>query len=234
MCNCGGGRRAARNIQAPVAPPVPDQPTRNIPTPVTRSTTVRTAPSFAPIPLKSITIPLSNTRPILRGKNAVNHVLITEPKETYDTSLWGPSLWFVLHTLAEFSDRYTVRNRWSDLVRALQISLPCPDCSRHFNQWVNANPYLLRNTPEEIHTFTRNWFMNLHNDVNRRIANKPEWLPTTPSDQKITWNSSDLAFRYGGDRQYHLNMVDERIVTLEPYMSSGFILVLRNLVRLLR
>jgi hypothetical protein len=230
MCNCGGGRRAARNnpSAAPAAPPRSAQPSRSVPVTAPRSN--------APTPLKSITIPLSNTRPIIRGKNAINHVLVTEPKNTYDTSLWGPSLWFVLHTLAEFSDRHNVRNRWSDLVRALQISLPCPDCSNHLNQWINTNPYILRNTPEEIHTFTRNWVLTLHNDVNRRLSSTPtEWLPaTTPSDKKITWNSSDLAFTYGGDRQYRLNQAEERISTLERYLTSGFILVLRNLVRLLR
>lgn len=201
-----------------------NNPPRTAPGPVQPTRSPVSQPRGQPVISQPfITLPLSNTRPIVRGNTIVNQVRIVAPTESVDTSFWGPSLWFILHTLAEFSDRFNARTRWTDLIRGLQMTIPCSECSAHFNQWVASHPYVLKNTPQEIQTHTREWVLALHNDVNRRLGG-----------DRREWNAAEVLVTYGGDRQIRLNEVEARIAEFSKHTTQGIILYLRNFVRLLR
>jgi hypothetical protein len=64
---------------------------------------------------------------------------------------------------------------WKELAAALTISLPCPECARHYTNWYNTKKFLPAGRGD-----VRKWFMDLHNDVNRR-RKVPLW-----TDEQLT------------------------------------------------
>jgi hypothetical protein len=106
------------------------------------------------------------------------------PLKTVDTSIWGPPLWLVLHTLS-FSA--TDRNIWLGIFNALKTGLPCPDCSKHYNDWARSNPLQFPISPPPRQPFipkflktpspislppvsatVSRWIVLLHNSVSAR------------------------------------------------------------------
>lgn len=89
----------------------------------------------------------------------------SQPKPLYDpeTTVWGPPLWKVLHTLAECSDNSPL---WHDILTAMETLIPCPTCKAHFIEYRQQNP-----APAD-HQGIVDWFFILHNIVNARL-NKP-------------------------------------------------------------
>jgi len=90
-----------------------------------------------------------------------------------DTSVWGPPLWKVLHTAAHCRGVKTRYPLWVKLFNELRTGLPCPDCSAHYNAWLNAYPIRVSLVPNGGVDIGK-WLLNLHNDVNRRTG-KPTW-----------------------------------------------------------
>ena len=68
---------------------------------------------------------------------------------------------------------------------ALTTSLPCPECSAHYNAWYRKNPVRF-STFSSPHRTMLNWVLSLHNAVNRR-AGKGVWKP-----EQIMANYRDL------------------------------------------
>ena len=137
-----------------------------------------------PQPLSSkLTGHIAPRRTQLLQPHAVSTPYLT-PLATVDTSIWGPPLWKVLHTLSLVA---TDRQLWNDIAEALKTDLPCPECSQHYNTWVTSNPlrfpvsvpprqpfiprFLKTRTPYTAppinHTVSL-WVLALHNDVNMR------------------------------------------------------------------
>ena len=87
--------------------------------------------------------------------------------------IWGPELWFLLHSSAErfgnpLSKRLPDEEKrvWTGLLRSLQYTLPCPLCKKHYTTYLAKYPIIF--TREGIRT----WLHRLHSDVNQR-TNKP-------------------------------------------------------------
>ena len=141
MCRCGGSaRNRNRNVSVPAPAPAPG-PTRAI-QPVVEPTST----------------PPSRVRMFRRRVAA-------EPAQTFhmpivDTKVWGPRLWFVLHTA---SVAIPFADVWPRLVEELKMGLPCPDCTGHYTAWAVAQPVTAA-------TDISAWFLALHNDVNRRAG----------------------------------------------------------------
>ena len=83
----------------------------------------------------------------------------------YTTSLWGPSLWRALHTAAEVGDV----EKFAAVAAAVDGALPCPDCEKHYHQWLVTHP-----VPTSDRDAVRRWLLDVHNDVNRR-SRKALW-----------------------------------------------------------
>jgi hypothetical protein len=98
------------------------------------------------------------------------------PSETDEpgTDVWGPPLWKVLHVLANVNDL----GRWRTLLDLLRTALPCPECSAHFNAWLDGHP-LVDGTRMDL------WLLALHNDINRREGTSE-------------WNEEQLRSAYAG------------------------------------
>ncbi len=118
----------------------------------------------------------------------------SQPKPLYDpeTTVWGPPLWKVLHTLAECSDNSPL---WHDILTAMETLIPCPTCKAHFIEYRQQNP-----APAD-HQGIVDWFFILHNIVNARL-NKPLYdaagLPRWGNDPKGNDPSGDKASLLAG------------------------------------
>jgi len=74
-----------------------------------------------------------------------------------NTSLWGPSLWRALHTASLIASAAPM----AAIATALTNSLPCPECRGHYQAWLAEHPV------EGVSDMV-SWFLDHHNDVNRR------------------------------------------------------------------
>lgn len=145
---------------------------------------------------------------------------------SHDTALWGPTLWRILHTLAEFSDRYDIVIYWSEIINDIMRSaLPCPECRGHYVAWVSSHPLILMDgiTTANLRSTVRLWLLDLHNQVN-----------TTKSTPTPTWTETQLTPTYGGDRTSRIGEVYGLLDSIAEYFPQRFIVMLRAVADLLR
>ena len=128
---------------------------------------------------------------VVRGRAVPVPVAVAQPPaepEPIDPALWGPQLWFVLHTLAELSVSSTVFGRWPRLLEILKSGLRCPECQGHFNAWVDAHPFPGAADRTQRVPAARRWVLDLHNNVSERRG-------------VAVWDEAAVAAAYGtGDR----------------------------------
>lgn len=90
-------------------------------------------------------------------------------KGNLSTTVWGPSMWRVLHSLS-FSiseENEKDRKKFLDFLESLRTLLPCEDCRLHFSQ------YLEEHNPQKAENLAV-WTFDFHNAVNERLG-KPQF-----------------------------------------------------------
>jgi hypothetical protein len=128
---------------------------------------------------------------------------------TVDTAIWGPPLWTVLHTLAEFTHAHGLYVPWVDTLRSLVGNLPCPECAFHYEQWCRKNGLPKPRRPADLHVAIRTWVGRLHNEVNKR----------TGSAAGI-WDYPQLTATYGGDRTERFAVVRGLLAGLQGTLGA--------------
>ena len=86
-----------------------------------------------------------------------------------DPKVWGPKLWFVIHTLAlNYPDNpsYEQKRIHEDFFNNLVFLIPCDKCRIHYRQHINNNPVVnhLKNS-DILFRYT----IDLHNEVNKTL-----------------------------------------------------------------
>ena len=152
MCGCTKGR-SGQPVKRQIATRVA---TRALPAP---ALALALAPVPAPVYPQPVRQRIPQPRFQHRGRFQPAPALLYNP----ETTVWGPPLWKVLHTLAEFSDNSPL---WFDILNSLETFIPCPVCKTHFTEYKTQNP-----APAD-HQGIVDWFFILHNIVNAR-TNKP-------------------------------------------------------------
>lgn len=179
MCGCRKNlppRSVEARPRAQISSPVQSKPTPQVQpdvrTPIVRTPVLR-APAPAPVPVPVPTVASASRSSIPRiGRNRAvsKQELKTKSGLTvHNTSVWGAKLWYVLHMVAAAADKPSVLNAWKAVPAALRVSLPCPDCDRHFNNWCDS-----RSPPTDTAHAVRTWLLDLHNNVNMRNG-RPPW-----------------------------------------------------------
>lgn len=96
---------------------------------------------------------------------------ILTPPAPDSTSYWGPRVWRIFHTLAEYSDRRDISALWLNVLRTTSQVMPCKKCRIHLTEYLRTHT-MFRFTPlmpiKDIHTTIRQDLYNLHNTVNSR------------------------------------------------------------------
>ena len=91
---------------------------------------------------------------------------ITESSlEWMPKSVWGPIKWKELHSRGLCSLSMEHESDWFD---AFLRGLPCPDCRRHFEEFLGRSPPVFSDRQAFFE-----WTVAAHNFVNRRVG-KPE------------------------------------------------------------
>lgn len=83
---------------------------------------------------------------------------------------WGPRLWRFLHACTfAFPEKPTPEQTraFKQLLEALQIILPCPECKVHFGAHLTECP-----VEATCGSILQKWLVDFHNKVNTRL-NKP-------------------------------------------------------------
>jgi hypothetical protein len=210
-CNCG---------RRPAAPPNQGPGPRNLPRSVARPvahTAARPAPAPAPAPTPvPVTVSIQAPSDPEQNQVAALPIQFVTPTVTVvpsgrggglDTSLWGPSLWLILHTAAQNTKSIHQRLGWIRLLPAMKSALPCDECSAHYNAWITANPVSLPYSGVELQVAISSWILALHNDINRRNDVAP-------------WTLEQVAATYT-DRVAARAAI--RTLKSRSYISAGFL-----------
>ena len=126
-----------------------------------------------------------------------------------DTSIWGPPLWNVLHIAAQYGPARSSQANWMNLIKALRTGIPCPDCTSHYNTWLNSHPLRASLVPGVSFDISK-WILDLHNNVNLRNG-KPAWSMAhvaTAYNNRIATAKESAAFLQGkiGNQAFHAIM----------------------------
>lgn len=87
-----------------------------------------------------------------------------------DPSVWGPPLWFVIHTLAlsyPSKPTPTQRTQMMDFFRQLKDHLPCRYCRQHFAAELKRVPPSVFDSRDSLFE----WTVNFHDSVSDRTHN---------------------------------------------------------------
>ena len=147
----------------------------------------------APVAPPSAAAPAPPQRQVHRG-NLFRHARPQAPAAprapVVSTAVWGPPLWRVLHGLSLVPDV-----DWMALLGALDGSLPCAECAKHFHAWLIGHPFA--GDPVA-------YILALHNDVNSRT-------------RKRAWTREQVIGAYG---TLGLDGVREAFAIVRPYLNG--------------
>ncbi len=89
-----------------------------------------------------------------------------------DPELWGPKLWFFLHTVSfEYEPTTNSKREYAIFFNSIKSILPCNICKTHFVEFLKTNP--IEKNLESKESLIK-WVLACHNNVNRS-NNKAEW-----------------------------------------------------------
>ena len=127
------------------------------------------------------------------------------------TDNWGPSLWAILHGLAEKggtpvfpSFRDEEKRQWILLIEIMPKMIPCPNCREHAQAWILAHPVkpIKDLAPDEIYDWITTWVYDFHENVNRRTG-------------KPSFDKTLLAQTYGSVK------VKTVLATMKPFIENA-------------
>jgi hypothetical protein len=89
-----------------------------------------------------------------------------------DPTVWGPKLWFVIHTFAlNYSDNPTYEDKrvMEEFFNNLKYSIPCNKCKVHYRQRLERDPIInYLDNKQSLFKYT----IDLHNQVNKSLGKK--------------------------------------------------------------
>ena len=89
-----------------------------------------------------------------------------------DPKFWGPRYWFTLHNGAYNYPEYPLpedSKRMKEYILGIPVTLPCPSCQDHAQNFIDANYSNLDNICSS-RTNLFNFFVDFHNSVNKRTG----------------------------------------------------------------
>lgn len=127
------------------------------------------------LPYKSISQPtqpivmLSRRRLITIPKSVPINVPVVQPvvEPPKQTMIWGPAIWFLLHTLAEkIIPTYflSIRSELLTNIYSICTHLPCPVCSEHAKEYFGKINFNSIQTKDDLKLM----LFQFHNVVNQR------------------------------------------------------------------
>jgi hypothetical protein len=117
--------------------------------------------------LKNINNNSINTNTNSTNNNDDNNDNNNKQKLESSRSRWGPSTWYLFHTMAEKikeSEFNKLKDEILNVIKTICMNLPCPTCMQHATEYITRlNKNSIKNK-EDLKIF----LFNFHNDVNIR------------------------------------------------------------------
>jgi hypothetical protein len=148
---------------------------------------------------------------------------------------WGPSLWTILHALAERGGKVITPNfrddekrQWILLIEIMPKMIPCPDCRAHATEWISKNPITaIKDLPsDEMYTWLTSWVYTFHEEVNKRTG-KPSF------DKSLlpqTYGSTNVVTVFKSMKPFIENAIRLSGVTILPWQKwINYFTMLRSL-----
>lgn len=90
----------------------------------------------------------------------------------YMTKIWGPHLWFSLHTITfgyPINPTNEDKNNYLLFFKQLGYVLPCVFCRESYQRFIETEPTILNLTVLESKESLTQWLYHLHNRVNNKL-----------------------------------------------------------------
>lgn len=151
------------------------------------------------------------------------------------TDNWGPSLWQIMHALAERggkvitpSFREDEKRQWILFIEIMPKMIPCPNCREHAQEWILKNPItaIKEVGASEIYHWLTTWVYNFHEDVNRRTG-KPSFDKALLQQ---TYGNVNIVTIFKAMKPFIENAIRLSGITLLPWQKwSNYLVMLRSL-----
>jgi len=151
------------------------------------------------------------------------------------TDNWGPSLWKILHSLAEKGGKVITpgfrddeKRQWILLIEIMPKMIPCPDCREHAQQWILKNPItaIKALANDEMYLWLTTWVYTFHEDVNKRTG-KPSF------DKNLlatTYGSTNILEVFKSMKPFIENAIRLSGITLLPWQKwINYFTIIRSL-----
>ena len=151
------------------------------------------------------------------------------------TDNWGPSLWTIMHALAERGGKVIIpsfredeKRQWIILIELLPRIIPCPNCRQHAQEWIVKYPITAIKdlTPAEMYDWLTTWVNNFHENVNDRTG-KPSFDKSLLAQ---TYGSTDIVKTFKAMKPFIEVAIRLSGITLLPWQKwSNHLVMLRSL-----
>jgi len=90
--------------------------------------------------------------------------------------VWGPPLWYILHTYTERLGNQTNEilstdqcRAWVNFLKSVELTIPCARCRSHYKEWRIAHPIdtFMKYRGLLLREKAREWVWGLHDSVNK-------------------------------------------------------------------
>ena len=165
------------------------------------------------------------SKKIIANRKVTSPEIVPPPQQTVATndesvpgvqskSRWGPSTWFLFHTLAHkihAVDFELVRVELLDIIKTVCKFLPCPTCAQHATEYTqNLNASNIRSKDD-----LKMYLFKFHNDVNTRRGRE-------------TFSLNDLDSKYGSANTVN---VIKNFLAVFQYKSGSFNMIANDMQR---
>jgi len=150
------------------------------------------------------------------------------------TDNWGPSLWKIMHALAERggkvaapSFREDEKRQWILLIEIMPKMIPCPNCRDHAQEWILKNPITaIKEIPfNEMHDWLTTWVYNFHENVNQRTG-KPSFDKALLQQ---TYGNVNIVETFRAMKPFIERAIRLSGITLMPWQKwSNYLVMLRS------
>ena len=131
-----------------------------------------------------------------------------------DPIVWGPKLWFFIHTIAlNYPDNPTYQDitSYEEFFNNLKFTIPCDKCKLHYRQRLDKKP--IRNFLTDSNTLFK-YTIDLHNEVNKSLGKRIYSYDEVVEIYKKHYN-----------KNYEVNNIFKKIFSIRNIIIVSIILV---------
>ena len=139
-----------------------------------------------------------------------------------DPEVWGPKLWFVIHTFAlNYPDNPTYEDKrvMEEFFNNLKYSIPCNKCRVHYRQRLQRDPIInYLDNRQSLFKYT----IDLHNQVNKSLGKKIYSYEEVNNYYLNLYNSGQPDMRYINNQSNYKYIIYILILSLLFYIFYNF------------